>query len=141
MLTVEHPYYGRQTIDIDNYIPPTKRELIYDELGDKQWLKIPMLHRGIEIKLSTTYLIIYRLLNIPKNLFIPNIPTYQFKKHRKIIVSKKVPYILLRNKEIDVIATNKLLIDEYNNLTKEVMIKAREYKIIHLNKDIEFLNK
>lgn len=139
MLTVEHPFYGKQVIDIDAYVPPTAKELIYDRVGDKYWLDIPLQGKGVRVKFSVSYLILYRMLNIPKDLFIPGVPTYQFKRFRKLIKSKKVTYVLNKAKEVDTIRTNLKIYEAYNELTKELMILARQYKVEHLNRDIKFL--
>lgn len=136
---IEHPAKGTESIELNNYIPPTKKELIFKE-NPGRFLELPCLHKGIEVKISTNYLIMTRFLSVPKNLIIPDKIVWKFPKYNKIALSKKIPYIK-RGKEIDIILTNRVIIETYNELTKEIMVIARKYKIKTLLKDINYLAK
>ena len=65
---------------------------------------------------------------------------WKFPRNNKIALSKKISYIK-KGKEIDIILTNRAIIETYNELTKEIMITARNYKIKTLLKDINYLAK
>ena len=132
---IEHPAKGLQSIELNNYIPPTRKELIFKENPEK-FLDLPCLHKGVEIKISTNYLIMTRFLSIPKNLIIPTKIVWKFPKYNKIALSKKISYIK-KGKEIDIILTNRAIIETYNELTKEIMTTARKYKIKTLLKDMK----
>jgi hypothetical protein len=145
-LTIVNDLGRIELIDIDNFLPPSKKEFEYSRSAIYQYLDIPLISRGTKIQICDKAIILHRIINIPKNLNIPESSNKEYfleqgKTRKKLIMSQKVNFIFLSSGEIDYLNTNRLIYQSYNELTSRVMVLARKFKLSHLIKEIQFLEK
>lgn len=133
-----------ELINLDDFLPPSKKEFEYSKNAMYQFLDIPLISKGTRIQICEKGIILHRVINIPKKLSIPQSENGEYfleqgKTLKKLRMSEKVSFIFLHSGEIDYLNTNRLIYQSYNELTSRVMILARKFKLSHLIKEIQFL--
>lgn len=145
-LTIINDLGTIELISLDDFLPPSKKEFEYSKNAMYQYLDIPLISRGTRIQICDKAIILHRIINFPKTLNIPESPNREYfleqgKTLKKLRMSEKVNFIFLHSGEIDYLNTNRLIYQAYNELTSKVMILARKFKLSHLIKEIQFLEK
>lgn len=145
-LTIVNSTGSIELIDLEDFLPPNRKEIRYQKHAMYQYLDIPLISRGTRFQICNNGIILHRILNIPSRFKIPESPKRDYlveqgKRFQKISVSEKIPFIFFKSGEIDYVATNISIFENYNKLTQKAMIIARKFKLSNLIKEIQHLEK
>lgn len=145
-LTIVNSTGSIELIDLEDFLPPSRKELQYQRQEIYEYLDIPLISRGTRFQLCANAIILHRVLNVPTRFKIPVSATKEYsveqgKRFQKISVSAKIQFVFLKSGEIDYLSTNKLIFEKYNELTQKAMVIARKFKLSHLIKEIQHLEK
>ena len=69
-LTIINDLGRIELINLDDFLPPSKKEFEYSKNTMYQFLDIPLISKGTRIQICEKAIILHRTINIPKKLNI-----------------------------------------------------------------------
>lgn len=145
-LTTINSFGEVEVIDIEEFVPPTRKELQFQIRPGLEHLDIPLVGKGVRVRYGLNSLTLERIINIPKKLKMPVSSDRSYylsngKIFNTVVFTSKVNLVFFSSGELDYIKSNQEIYRVYNELTKKAMILVRKYKLNDLMKQIQHLEK